>query len=429
MPAPIYFPDVRVTDWDSPYDGTSIALLVRGGVLRVNPESVPEGARRVEIDGLHVSPGWADIGPALHEPGAEEKETADSLLAAAAAGGYTRLLAFPATAPIVDDGSALRGVLAHVGDDHGVQLSLIAALSTRGRGEQLSEIGELADAGVRFIGDGLDPIDDAKLLQLALTYARPFGTIVVTQPGQSRLQGNGQVHEGEVSTALGLPGIPAIAEEIGLARDVSLLRYRGGRLHLHALSLASSVQAAASAKTAGAALTYGVACLNLLLTDAALDRYDATAKVLPPLRTASDREALREAIRAGAADALVSNHRPHDTESHRVEFPYVSCGAATIELAYAVAATAVGSAPAVAYLAHQNRQLIGAPTAGVRDGAVAELTFYLPDLAFEAPREALESKGVNVPAAGRMLTGVPAGTLVGPTWRPSPWLKKLAITT
>lgn len=429
MPAATFFPRVQVTDSDSPHDGQTVALLVVDGTVRVNPADVPGDATVVAFDGLHVSPGWTDFGAALHEPGHEEKETVDSLLAAAAAGGYTRVLAFPNTDPVVDDASALRGVLAHVNDDYGVQLELIPALSSGARGEQLAAIGELAEAGARFVGDGLDPVRDPKLLQLALTYAQPFGTAVVVQPGQSRLEAGGQMHEGAVSTSLGLPGVPAMAEEIGVSRDLRLLDYRGGRLHLYALSLEASIREAAFAKTRGADLTYGVACLNLLLTDEALVNYDATAKVQPPLRPAAEREALREAIRSGQADALVSNHRPQDMESHRVEFPYASPGAATLELAFAIAATAVGPADAVAYLAGHNRRLCGAPPATVVDGAAAELTFYLPNQAFEVPPQALRSAGVNVPVVGRRLSGVPAGTLVGSVWRESPWLRKIGVIT
>ena len=427
MPEATYFPKVRVVDRGSPFDGQTVALAVVDGRIRVNPEAPPPGAIVIEIEGLHVSPGWADFGAAVHEPGHEEKETLERLAAAAQAGGYTRVAVFPETDPVVDDASALRGLLALVGEDHGVELSVIGALSETRAGEQLAATGELAEAGVTFVGDGLRAVDDPKLLQLALTYAEPFGVTVVTQPGERRLEGTGQMHEGEVSTALGLPGLPAMAEEIGVGRDLRLQRYAGGRLHFHALTLAASVAEAAFAKTRDAPLTYGVPVLNLLLTDAALSDYDATAKVRPPLRPEADRDALRAAVREGHADALVSNHRPHDTEESRVEFPYAAFGAATIELAYAIAATATGSSAAVDYLGRRNRVLCGLPPATVAEEAVAELSFFLPEATFEVPARALRSLGVNVPLAGRRLTGVPAGTLVDSRWRVSPWLATLRL--
>ena len=172
-----------------------------------------------------------------------------------------------------------------------------------------------------------------------------------------------------------------------------------------------------------------MAALNLLCTDADLRDYDATLKVLPPLRTLDDQAALREALVGESADALVSNHRPHDTESHRVEFPYASFGAATIELAFAIAATAVGHEVAAGYLGGRNRRLVGVEPATITDGATAELSFYCPDVPFEVPPDALRSLGVNVPLVGRTLRGVPAGTLVESRWRPSPWLRTIAVVT
>ena len=420
MPEATYFPQVRVVDRGSPHDGETVDLLIEEGRIRVNPANVPDDVSTVRLEGLHVSPGWVDIGAALHEPGHEEKETVDSLLAAAQAGGYTHVVAFPETNPTVDDAIALRGVLGLVDPRHGVKLSLIGALSAGREGQQLAAAAELAEAGVQLIGDGLRAVEDPKLLQLALTYAQPFDLTVVTQPSERRLEGAGQMHEGEVSTALGLPGLPATAEEIGVARDLSLLDYRGGRLHFHALSLSSSVRSAASAKTQGAHLTYGVAALNLLATDEALRDYDATMKVLPPLRTGADRDALREAVTSGAADAIVSNHRPHDTESSRVEFPYAAFGAATLELTFAIAATAVGAVVAADYLGRRNRELAGVPAATIADGARAELSFFLPSKEVEVGSEPTRTAGVNVPLHGERLSGAPIATFVDAQWRPTP---------
>lgn len=420
MPQATYFPRVHVVDPDSALHGRTVALLLVDGHARVAPEQVPEYAERVEVDGLHVSPGWADVGGAFHEPGHEEKETVESFLSAASAGGYTHALAYPVTEPSVDDGASARGVLSLAPAQLGVGLQLIGALSQGRRGEQLATIGELSEAGVSFFGDGLRAIADAKLLQLGLAYTQTFGATVVTQPDDRRLSAGGQLHEGDTSTALGLPGLPAMAEEIGVARDLRLQAYRGGRLHFHALSLASSV---ATVREGGSPeVTFGVSALHLLRTDEALIDYDVSAKVLPPLRAETDREALRAALRDGAAACLSSNHRPHDTESTRVEFPYAAFGAATLELTYAMAATAVGSEIAVDYLSRRNRAFAGLPPATLRDGGRAELTFFVPEASFVVPAAPLASKAVNVPLVGRSLRGLPIGTYTGGSWRPSPWL-------
>ena len=414
-----YFPRVRVVDPDSAYHGELVDLLIEGGATVLSPQDIPDGVERVEVEGLCVSPGWVDVGGAFHEPGHEEKETVASFLAAAAVGGYTRVLAYPVTEPAVDDGGDVRAV-SSLADEHvGVDLALIGALSMGLRGEQLSTMGELSEAGVAFFGDGLRAVGDAKLLQLALTYAQGFDGTVISQPGERRLEGAGQMHEGRVSTALGLPGLPAIAEEIGVARDLALRSYRGGRLHFHALSLASTV--AQAAEHAAAELTFGVSALHLLATDEALINYDVNVKVLPPLRGEEDRAALQAALRSGAASVLTSNHRPEDLESTRVEFPYAAFGAATIELTYALATTAVGSDVAVDYLSRRNRAFAKLPAATLQAGATAELTFFVPDAEFTVPPETLASRAVNVPLVGTRLRGLPIGTYARGAWRPSAW--------
>ena len=423
MPQSTLFSGVRVYDRGGAFDGETVDLLVDGGRIRVNPDTVPQECERVDIEGLCVSPGWVDIGAAFGEPGHEERETIATLLAAAQTGGYTRVVGFADTLPALDAQNAVRATLDRAGESNDAKLHLIGCLSQGRGGKQLAEIGEMAAAGVRLFGDGLRAVEDPELLQLALAYTQPFGATVVVQPGEPRLDGAGQMHEGEMSTMLGLPGLPAISESIGLQRELHLLRYRGGQLHLFALTLASSLEAAASAKTQSGGLTYGIAALHLLFDDSALLDYDVNLKVRPPLRSRSDREALVEAIRSGAADALVSNHRPLDVESKRVEFPYAGFGASTIETAFALALTAVEDVEVVVdYLARRNRGLAQLPKVTIEEGAEAELSFFLPERRFVAPPKSLASLGINPPAVGNSLRGLPAGTYLDGIWRPSRWL-------
>ena len=384
----------------------------------------------IDVFGLHVSAGWVDFGAAVYEPGHEEKETVDAFLAAAATGGFTQVFAYADTIPSVDSASSARGLLSLVDEGFGVSLHLIAALSRGREGKQLSEIGELATAGVRHFGDGLRAVGDAKLIQLALAYTQAFDAVVVAQPGEARLENNGQMHEGLVSTMLGVSGVPAMAESIGLERELALLGYRGGRLHLPLLTLASSVERAAFAKTVHPGLTYGVSVAHLLLDEGALSNYDVDAKLWPPLRTAADREGLRDAVAKRSADVLSSHHRPQDVESKRVEFPYAAFGAATIEHAFGIACTAMGGADDVVhYFAVQNRAFAGLPAVGIDDGVPAELTFFLPQQAFVAPDTPLAGGGVNVYAAGRRLIGVPVGTFANGAWRESRWANHLNLKT
>ncbi len=422
------FTAVQVYDPEGEHHGRTVDLLIEDGRITVDPAVLPTALVTVALAGLHVSSGWVDFGAAVYEPGHEERESLSAFLEAAATGGYTHVFAYADTVPSVDSAAAARGVLSFHDASFGVSLQLIGALSRGRQGKQLAEIGELHEAGVRFFGDGLRPVADAKLVQLALAYTQAFEATVVVQPGEVRLEGEGLMHEGEVSTMLGVTGLPAVAESIGLERELALLAYRGGRLHLPQLTLASSLERAAFAKTNYSGLTYGVAVTHLAQDDTALVDYDVNAKLYPPLRSNEDRLALRTAVIDKAADVLVSNHRPADIESKRVEFPYAAFGAATIEQAFSIGATALGDASAALfYLARQNRAFVGLPTESIESGALADLTFFLPDHPFVMPTKALAGMGINVSAAGTPLHGVPVGTFALGRWRESRWPAALGI--
>ena len=426
-----FFERVTVADRGGPHDGRVVDLYVApDGRLEIDGDR-PDGAGRVAVPGLHVGPGWVDIGAGVGEPGFERRETLRSLQAAAVEGGYTRVVAQAATDPAIDDASAVHAFRARAAG-HPVDVRPIGALSRDAGGEHLAEYGDLARAGVRFVGDGLEPVDDPKLLQLALAYAEPLGLRVCAQPGQSRLSAGGQVHEGATSTLLGLPGLPAMAEEIGLERDLALLAYRGGRMFVYAPSLATSVDRLREAKAAGLDVSYGVSALHLLLTDEAALGYRPDAKVLPPLRGEADRARLREALASGEADALVSLHRPLTEEETRVEFAYAEFGVATLEHAYGIATTAVGDGLLVAdYLGRRNRAAVGEAEVHVADGSgvAADLTFFLPEVDYRVPESPRGSLAANPAAVGETLRGLAVGVCVGGEYLPGAFAASVLATT
>lgn len=406
MPTKTLFKQVSVIDVDSPHHGKSIDLLQDGLHLRVNPDKIPKGTKIVDEPGLYVSPGWVDIGAGVGEPGHETRETIRSLQDAAAQGGFTHVVALPKTDPAVDDRSGVEAFQKRA-SNHLVELSLIAALTKGLKGIELAELGDMANAGVKFFSDGLRAIEDPKLLQLALSYAEPLNGTVFSAPGERRLEGQGTINEGKVSTLMGLPGIPALAEEIGLDRDLKLLDYSGGNLHVAAISLASSVKTLKAAKTKFQGLTYGIPVLNLLLTDEAVVGYDVNLKVRPVLRTDRDRKALVKALLDGQADALISNHQPLEIEEKKVEFPYAAFGAATLELSFAIANTAVENTEAVVdYLSRKNRAFAALPPATISDGAICEITLFKPEQTFVVNEKAQKSLAENTPLSGKLLKGV-----------------------
>ena len=395
-------------DRNSPWHDQEVDLLLDSGNLRVQPDKVPKDAIRLKAQGLCVSPGWVDIGAAFGEPGHEERETVKSVLAAAATGGFTRILALPQSKPAVDDRSDVLAIqrLAML-SGLPVHMHVIGSLSQKQDGKDLSEMADMASVGVRVFGDGIRAIDDPKLLQLALAYLQPLDAVVWSQAGQKRLEGQGQIHEGRISTLMGLPGLPDIAEVMGLQRDLLLLEYRGGKMHVPAVSLEETLKIVKEARKRLPGLTYGIAVLNLLLDDSALQEYDVNAKVYPPLRENKDRQALRKAILEGNADVLMSLHQPLDLESKRVEFPYADFGAATLEIAFGIARTAVDDAATVVdYFGIRNRAWLGLEPMVVQDAAQIELTFFAPDETFTAPAQCLNSMGANPAVAGMELKGL-----------------------
>lgn len=389
-------------------------LLSKAGV-EVNPKSLPKRYAEIQVKGLCVSPGWVDIGAAVGEPGNEQRETVTSLQAAARKGGYTDVLVLPEGEPAIETRSAVEGLLARASSS-GPRVHVMGAISKGKQGVELAELGDMTKSGVRLYSDGLDPIEDAKLLQVALDYAKPLESVLVVQPGDARLSLHGQVHEGVTSTMMGVPGFPSLSEEVGLARDLALLAHRGGRLHVHAASLASTVKSCDTIKKKNK-LSYGIPVLNLLLTDEATAEYDVNTKVLPPLRLEKDRKALVKSIVDGRADALISNHQPHESEAKRVEFPYASFGAATLEIAFGIATSAIGDAHCVAeYFGVKNRELALLPQVTIQSGEAVDLTFYQPSEEFEAPRSCVASLGSNAAVQGKKLVGQPFAIFCRNSW-------------
>ena len=410
-----YVKSVFVNDPNSPFHKKKVNLLLSKAGVAVNPKNLPKRHTVVDEKGLCVSPGWVDIGAAIGEPGNEQRETVASLQRAAQRGGFTDVMVLPEGEPAIDTRSGVEGLLARANYE-GPRIHVIGAISKGKMGVELAELGDMSKSGVTMFSDGLEPIEDAKLLQVSLDYAKPLSSTLVVQPCDRRLALHGQVHEGVTSTVLGIPGFPALSEEVGLARDLAILKNRGGRLHVQAASLATTIKACDALKKK-ANLSYGVPVLNLLLTDEATNQYDVNTKVLPPLRPEKDRKALVKAIVDRRADALISNHHPHEAEAKRVEFPYAAFGAATIEIAFGMATSAVGDAHLVAeYFGIKNRRLAHLPQMTIQDGEKAELTFYLPQHKFEAPQICAHSLGSNAAVQGKSLVGRPFALFCREAW-------------
>jgi dihydroorotase len=308
-------------------------VLVDGGVVASGNS---RGAAVVECDGLVLAPGLVDLHVHLREPGREDKETVESGSRAAAVGGFTAVAAMPNTDPVADTLSVIQEVR-HQAELAGLcDVQPVGAITKGLEGESLTEIGELTAAGVRMFSDDGKCVQRARLLRMALEYAKAFDAVVAEHCEEASLAEGGQMHEGYHSSVLGLAGVPSAAEEVIVARDLMLAKLTGGRLHLCHLSSAGSVELVRRAKADGVSVTAEVTPHHLALTDEHLTNYDTNTKVNPPIRSAEDRDALRAGLADGTIDAVATDHAPHAVEDKEQEFDHAPPGTIGLETALAV---------------------------------------------------------------------------------------------
>ena len=317
------------------------ARLLDGRLLDAAPTLETFGDEpTTDATGRYLARGFIDVGTTIGDPGYEHREDLESAAAAARRGGYAALLPFPNTRPAVDNKAAVR-YLRRAAADLSVTIYPIGALTDGTRGTDLTEMMDLHHAGAVAFSDGHRPVQDDGLMLRCLQYVCAFGGIVLNRPHRDALAFGGQMHEGEISTMLGVKGIPALAEEMLLHRDLELLRYTDSRLHLHNVSTAKGVAMIRAAKRDGLNVTASVAALNLLFTDHDLLGFETNLKVLPPLRPAEHVAALREGLRDGTLDVVTSNHVPWEDEHKDLEFLHADFGATGLETAFSTALAAL----------------------------------------------------------------------------------------
>jgi len=406
---------VTIVDPASSLHRKTVDLFIEDGVLRaVNPAGSPKADRIIDEEGLMLSPGWVDVGAYIGDPGMEHREDQHSLRNAAAAGGYTQVAVWPNTQPVVESKADVL-YLQGRNSVNVVAILPIGALSVKCKGETLTEMIDMHTAGAIAFSDGLHPLQDGGLLLRALQYVGFFDGLVLNQPMDHHVAAEGQMHEGVVSTTLGLPGMPRLAEELMVHRDLEILAYAGSRLHLHGISSAGSIDMIRKAKASGLRVSASVPVMNLVFTDEALEGFDSNFKVLPPLREESDRQALLKGLKDGAIDFLYSNHVPLDTEAKELEFPYAEFGAINLETTFAVCRTYLKDElpldRLVELLAIQPRKVLGLEDVRVEEGAPVNFTLFHPEREWVYEEKGIRSKSRNSPLIGKTLRGKPYGIL------------------
>ena len=363
---------------------------------------------------VYASPGWMDIGVQTGDPGYEHRETLQTVARAAAAGGFTAVACAPNTLPVADSKSAIVYIQNKTAGNI-VAFHPIGALSVGADGTDMAELFDMHTAGAVAFSDGKRPVQDAGLLLRALQYVRAFNGLVMHQPQHKSIAAGGQMNEGLVSTQLGLKGLPALAEEVAVQRDLSLLEYADSRLHLHLLSTEKGVAMVRAAKAAGLPVTASVAVANLCFTDEQLSDFDANWKIQPPLREEHHRLALLEGLADGTIDFICSNHTPWDTEAKNLEFPFAEFGMIGLETAFALCRTFLKKNLSLQQLvqlwAIGPRQVLGLPVPEIKPGAPAELTLFAPDQEWTFTEKDIRSKSANTPFVGQKFIGKVVGII------------------
>ena len=403
---------VKVVDHGGPHHDAVVDVLVRdGAVARVGDRLARGTAREVDREGLHLSPGWVDLRAHFREPGEEWKQGIVNGLDAAARGGFTAVAVLPSTVPAIDGRAGIDHLL-HRSRGHAVRLLPLGGLTKGLQGEQLAELHDQRLAGAMGFTDDLHAIRNTRLMLLALQYCHGLPgepPPVMVQPSDAYLTSGAQMHEGAMSTRLGLKGAPVLAEQIGLMRDLALLEYTGGHLHAATISTSESVALVRDAKARGLKVTASVAAHHLLLDDGCLRGFETCYKVWPPLRDAPHIEALREGVKDGTIDAIVSDHRPEDREHKVLEYGQAAFGIIGLETSFAVSNTALKGRMSLRRIIERYtqgpRRVLGLPAVHVVEGMPADLSLFDPEENWTCEEADLVSRSHNTPFLGQRFTG------------------------
>lgn len=373
----------RVLDIQSDYNNQIVDILIEDGVITEIGASLDvEAEKVVEGKGLCVSPGWVDIFADYREPGYEHKETIISGLDSAAAGGFTHVLVTPNTNPAVSDKATVQ-YLINKASGHAAQLHPVGAISKDAEGKQLAEMMDMQRHGAIAFSDGWKPVQNAGLFLKALEYVKAFDGTLIQVPVDASLSAGGLMHEGPVSTQIGMAGMPNLAETIMVHRDIELLRYTQSKLHITGISSAASVALIRRAKAEGLQVTCSVTPYHLALTDESLRGYNSLYKVNPPLRSEADRQALIAGLKDGTVDCIATHHRPQEWDAKAKEFEYASDGMNIQQIAFNIVWEAlkdeVSLERIVDALAVAPRKIFGFDNAQINKGENIEITIFSPE--------------------------------------------------
>jgi len=404
-----------ILDEKSDFHNQTQDLLVENGFITQIAKSLknPNKYPVISLENLHVSSGWFDSSVSFGEPGYEERETIANGLQVAAASGFTDIALNPNTNPVIDSHSDISFVKSKAANS-ATSLHPIGALTKESKGIDLAELYDMKSAGCIAFGDYKKSIENPNLLIIALQYASSFDGLVHSFPHENRVAENGVMNENITSTRMGLKGLPPLAEELQIARDLFLLEYTEGKLHIPTVSTAKSVALIREAKAKKLDVSCSVAIHNLIFTDESLSDFDTNFKVNPPLRTQTDIEALIEGLKDGTIDMVTSDHNPIDIEHKKIEFDYAKHGTLGLESAFGVLNTIFTTKKAIQLLT-KGKKRFGLNTQSVAIGNAAQLSLFNPSKSYIFKEQHLHSKSKNSLFLGSKLKGTVYGIIANNT--------------
>jgi len=390
----IIIKNATVVDSSSEHHLKKVDIKIENGsISEIAPQINQDGFETLSLENLHVSGGWMDASVSFGEPGFEDRETIDNGLTVAARSGFTHIAYQPDTFPVIDNQSVVSFVRSKA-QFHATELHPVGAFSKNMEGTDLSEMYDMQNAGAVAFGDYKRNTANANLLKIGLQYAQDFDGMVMAYSCDAQIKGKGVVHEGIVSTKLGLKGIPALAEEIMVARNLFLLEYTGGKMHLPLISTAKSVDLIREAKAKGLNVTCSVAVHNLALTDEVLTNFDTRFKVNPPLRDAKHQQALLNGVLDGTIDVITSDHCAVDIEHKKMEFDRAKDGTVGMESAFGALVPLLPLEIITAKLQAAKNIFLKSSTA-LKVGEKADLTLFTPEGEWTFGKDDIMSKSKN----------------------------------
>ncbi len=399
----------KIIDPNSPHNGQKVDILIENGKIRSVKKSISGTKIKVfKAENLHVSPGWFDMHVNFRDPGYEHKEDLITGCRAAAFGGFTGVACMPSTNPPIHTKSEVEYVKNKT-EGSIVDVYPIGALSHQLKGEEMTEMFDMYHSGAVAFSDDKIPVHNSGLLMRALLYVNGFDGLIITHSEDKYISHDGKMNEGVTSTSLGLKGMPALAEELMISRNIYLTEYTKSRIHISTISTAESVELIRNAKRRGINVTAEVAAHHLALDDSFLHDFDSNYKINPPLRTKADIEALKKGLADGTIDAICSDHSPEDEEMKKREFDDAAFGIIGLETAYAVANTHLSRVDLITKFAIRPREILNLPVPVIKVGERANLTLFDPNKKWTFTESDIRSRSKNTPFVGTSFKGKALG--------------------